>query len=344
MDITEELLRGARGRGLCLEYARRVDEAIAAAPFTDVYEATIHARADEPSAAASAAAELIARTRNAPFSWQALRRSLGDTVDRASYWQEPDPEDVLAALPAVRESLVTVARRLAEEVPDLTAPAASEQYAVEWPAPEDIPPPESPPWGEDPAVDLARWTAAQRLEEETAKRERPSDPHARWSGTWWSVPPQLLETRRRALDALEFVEDSLGWETASVVPVRGTGRILEIDSADAWAALCREYPMEVTASRRHDWFRVTGRAGPWLIPDWERVAGRWDAVHLTLLAYLSSAGRTIDIDGEYATVIAGWGPDSTIWLADVARADTAQRSAWRSLADGRTWVAEASVS
>ncbi|MNL69614.1 hypothetical protein D3C87_1944960 [compost metagenome] len=96
--------------------------------------------------------------------------------------------------------------------------------------------------------------------------------------------------------------------------------------------------MEVTASRRHDWFRVTGRDGRWLIPDWERVAQRWDAVHLTTLGYLSSATMLIDIDSEYATVIAGWGPDSTIWLTDAAREWSEPRQQWNRLDHENSWT------
>src|SRR5690606_21256796 len=100
---------------------------------------------------------------------------------------------------------------------------------------------------------------------------------------------------------------------------------------------------EVTASRRHDWFRVTGRDGRWLIPDWERVAQRWDAVHLTTLGYLSAATRLIDIDGEYASVIAGWGPDSTIWLTDGAREANEPRQQWSRIEGGNDWALDETI-
>jgi hypothetical protein len=43
-------------------------------------------------------------------------------------------------------------------------------------------------------------------------------------------------------------------------------------------------------------------------------------VHLTVDSYLSTAGRalTVDVPGAPArTVLAGWDPDATWWLADV---------------------------
>ncbi len=61
-----------------------------------------------------------------------------------------------------------------------------------------------------------------------------------------------------------------------------------------WAHLCRTYPLDVTNSRRHDWYRVTGRGGRWLLPDWSRVADDWDAVHLSGWGYLTAATREID--------------------------------------------------
>ncbi|PZU40277.1 MAG: hypothetical protein DI573_04450 [Microbacterium sp.] len=161
---------------------------------------------------------------------------------------------------------------------------------------------------------------------------------ANFSGTWWSVPQSLLTTRGSIPDALELVEDSLGWEIATVIPVHGAGRILEVRSPADWADLCRAYPMEVTASRRHDWFRVTGREGPWLILNWERLSAQWDAVHLTTLGYLSAANQLIDVDADHGSVIGGWGPDATIWLTDVARESGQPREQWYRLRNDWRWT------
>ncbi|WP_019182360.1 hypothetical protein [Microbacterium yannicii] len=74
-----------------------------------------------------------------------------------------------------------------------------------------------------------------------------------------------------------------------------------------------------------------------MIPDWERVAARWDAVHLTTLGYLSTATTLVEIDEEYGSVIGGWAPDSTIWLTDVAREWTPQRQEWTRPQDDWRW-------
>ena len=277
--------------------------------------------------------ELVHHVDLASISNTAVREAICETVDHARYWQEPDGRDAVAAHPAVREALSRVADRLVSVLPDLTAPSAPAQWAVDWRVGAD-----SAPIERSPAVVLERWGAEQREDEERSAWERPADPRASVSGTWWSVPYQLLSTRANVMDALQLVEDSLGWEVATVIPVRGTGRILEIRSGEDWADLCRAFPMEVTASRRHDWFRVTGRDGRWIIPDWAQVAQEWDAVHLTMLGYLSAATRLIDIDGQRATLIAGWGPDATIWLTDVAREWHDPRQQWRRLDGDNIWV------
>lgn len=137
---------------------------------------------------------------------------------------------------------------------------------------------------------VKNWGQHERTEEAKAARDRPSDPHAPVSGWWWSFPQGLLRTVGHLPAGLNLVEDSLGWVEATAIPVRGAGRTLEIRTPEDWAELCQRFPLEVTASRRHDWFNTTGRNRRWVIPDWEQVAAQWDAVHLTVLSYLRGAG------------------------------------------------------
>ncbi|MGV9194133.1 hypothetical protein ACQ143_07280 [Microbacterium sp. MC2] len=343
-DLANALLRGPRGRRMCLEYVARTDETAHTALFwlghrLDANPGTLlrfpggtSDPAPDPTFSADDLAALIDDVDLTDIRADVLREALQASVDQARYWQEPDGADTVAALPPVLRALDRVAQRLVTAMPDLTAPRGYAQWAVQW-----CPLADSEPLVRDPSVVLAEWTRAQRADEERSARERPRDPHANWSGTWWSVPQTLLATRSSPADALELVEDSLGWEVATIIPVRGAGRTLEIQTPEDWAGLCREYPMEVTASRRHDWFRVTGRDGPWLIPDWERVAARWDAVHLTTLGYLSAATTLIEVNEEYGSVIGGWAPDSTIWLTDVAREWTPQRQEWTRPHDDWRW-------
>ncbi|WP_320538181.1 hypothetical protein [Pseudarthrobacter sp. IC2-21] len=344
----ESLLEGPRGRRLCLELAMALDPDIRLMVFQLGYDLDsgrgtsrvllTAVSADDaggprfsPSpegvAAGLAALDLTGLTDSL------LQETLERSVDSARYWQEPDGEDVLAGLPVIRAAL----RPLAGQV--LMAPGVQwwdegrgpEQWAIDWrsaadPAPLTVPRPS-----------LAEWVARVRDGEERAVHELPTDPYAPVSGGWWSVPPGPLRTVGRLPAGLNLVEDSLGWEVASTIPVRGAGRTLEVRSPRDWTSLCSAFPLDVTASRRHDWFRTTGRDGRWVIPDWERVAEEWDAVHLTVLGYLSGAGRALPVSPGTATVIAGWDPDSTIWLTDAARVEAGPAESWVQESQDRSW-------
>lgn len=345
-ELADALLCGPRGRRLCLEYLARTDDAVRSAVFwlgreqdpnpgalLHMVSGDVADRDVDPKYTDDDVAALMDGVDLVSIQMDIVRESLHASVDLARYWQEPDGEDAVAGLPVVRGALRRVAERLVRAIPGLTATRATAQWTVDWHALRD-----AVPLGSAPADVLAEWTRSQREEEARAARERPADPRANWSGTWWSLPQRLLTTRGSVLDALELVEDFLGWETATVIPVRGTGQTLEIRSPEDWADLCRQYPMEVTASRRHDWFRVTGRNGRWLIPDWQRVSEQWDAVHITTLGYLSAATHLIEIDPEYGSVIGGWAPDSTIWLTDVAWETDEGREEWTRRRNDWRWT------
>jgi hypothetical protein len=114
---------------------------------------------------------------------------------------------------------------------------------------------------------------------------------------------------------LHLVEDALGWDSARCwsLQLRSEASIFEIGGEDDWAELVQRYPLAVAKSRRHDWWRATGRDLEWTIPDFYAVASDYDAVHLTVAGYLSTAGRAVPA-GDAHTVLAGWGPDETWWL------------------------------
>ncbi len=108
----------------------------------------------------------------------------------------------------------------------------------------------------------------------------------------------------------------------------------EIDGPHAWTRLVDRYPLDVTNARRHDWYRTTGRAGIWRIPDWVAVAAEWDAVHLSVAGYLTTATRALTLaDKHAATMLAGWDPDQTWWLTDILAA-TPRPEMWQPDHDG----------
>ena len=74
-------------------------------------------------------------------------------------------------------------------------------------------------------------------------------------------------------------------------------------------------PLSGASSRLSGW-RVTGWAGPWLMPDYAAAAADYEAIHLTVGGYLTTAGRALAVN-DARCLLAGWDPDKTYWLADV---------------------------
>ena len=342
---TDQLLAGPRGRRLCLSLAAELEPRIRMAVFDLGYEldpgngvsvvrfgtsTDAGGAADLPAASPEELGALLAALDVPALNEIPVLAALDVAVATARYWQAPDGEDVLAALPVIREALRPVADRVVASPGACwwEEPRVREQWAVDWRDP-DAP----APLGQDRRTVLATWARNTRAEEARAReRTRPA------SGSWWSIPVGLLGTIGRLPAGLDLVEDAPGWREAVAIPVRGEGRTYEIRTGDDWAQLCRAFPLEVTASRRHDWFQVTGRDGRWVIPDWERVSREWDAVHLSVLGYLACAGRALTMDSDTASLIAGWDPDRTIWLTDTVRETGAQRQSWSRTQQGDAWA------
>ncbi|MGN5239333.1 hypothetical protein [Rhodococcus sp. SJ-3] len=196
-----------------------------------------------------------------------LRSALGAAVDNARYWQEPDGEDVLAATAPMQREL----RRIADHIGQSrhvdwwsTEVDRDDQWSVGWADTAEATPQE--PREQAPLAErLAAWRVRVVEREGIAERERPRDPRANYSGEWWSFPWEARCSARSLDDELPagvlFVEDSMGWKRAFVrrIAVPTGVEVFEIDGPDAWADLCRRYPLEVTAQKRHDWYRTTGR-------------------------------------------------------------------------------------
>ena len=251
----------------------------------------------------------------------ALVAALVEPVDMAAYWQEPGPEDQALTDLAVRDELLPIAEAVT------AAPAArwwctpiagDHQQFMEWVSQDDYSPALA-----GAAAHLAAWRSATAEDEQSAW-ERPEDPSASWNGHWWSTPAlSRLPSTTRSIPGigavgLALVEDGLGWRGARCWPVavRSSPRIYEVSGPDQWTELAGRYPLEVSKSRRHDWWRVTHWTGAWLIPDFAAVAADYDAVHLSVTGYLTTAGRALPV-GDACTLLAGWNPDQTYWLTDI---------------------------
>jgi hypothetical protein len=306
-----DLLDGPRGRRLCMS--------LVTAAHPELWTAAYYAAQSEDGIADLARGVAGA---SVPVEGAALIDALEVSVSSAMYWQPADDTDTMLRDDALVAALEPTARRIVE--------AADAQW---WWSPIDVGRQRHVQWMDGAGTRPPTLTgAAERLIEwrattaraEARPADRPTDVTARVSDSWWSIPAHadlVVTTRPLAgLGAAELrlVEDGLGWSEAAVTPLRPrpSPRVFEITGPDAWAELVARYPVDVTLSRRHDWWNVTGRDVPWAIPDWQAASSDLDAVHLTVAGYLSTAGRAIPLDDGF-TLLAGWNPDETFWLTDI---------------------------
>lgn len=320
-----------------------------------------------------------------------LEDLMAEVVTFAMYWQPPLGSDQIASAPEVREALRPFAEALISTglLDDWSAPLdPGNQWALAWddadhrgglPAVfdrhlgtiasaetaaitltdlcqarrEDV---MRPPWG------LEEWLASVLTTETRYRHDFAKNPYEEVSGEWCSTPPHGLWTSTGTWPdgtpiGVELVEDDFGLERARAcrLRLRPDARLAEIRTPEDWADLCRRYPLDVTAQRRHVWFETTGRKGRWVIPDWSRVAEDFDGVHVGLAGYLRTAGAVIDVteghlgedsdtiptmgstDDRTASVMAGWHPDTTFWLNDVIDAVT-EVAEWHYDDDADLWV------
>ncbi|WP_394771301.1 hypothetical protein [Lacisediminihabitans sp.] len=337
----DDLLSGPRGRRLCLAVAELLGPGVraalpvfAAAPLADEVREALAALLGEIDPTTISALE----ERGDNGLWGAL----GETTEVARYWQEPDENHAILAQPTILAALRPVAEAI-----------CADPRTAWWASPMDTRRQRHVRWLDDsPSVPLATAGAAGRLAswraatltDERESATRPSDPTAMVSGQWWSIPalvglPSTTSSRPGlAAIGLALVEDGLGWQEALVTPVavRPGIRVYEITGAAAWSTLATRYPLDLSLSRRHDWWRTTGEATRWVIPDWEAVSHDFDAVHLTVWGYLCAAGRAI-VAGEAKTVLAGWDPDRTYWLTDVLAGELPATEWHRTVGQALSW-------
>lgn len=359
----ETLLSGPRGRRLLLEFAlasertedtdynrHRLMPAVSYAAYeldpgrgrSRVMGTIGHGDLTIPSVSPPDVADALLAVTPVDVTEELLRDSLAMSVITARYWQEPEGEDVLTATKVVRDAL----RPFAEHV-------THSPLTNWWTSGVDLDDQWTVNWGEnttvrpvgDPALALETWREEALAVESRAAHERPSDPTANISGEWWSIPSPmtLLNSSRSLFDdspaGLWWTEDA-GRQNASTrqVYIPASARVLEITDAGVWVDLSRQYPLEVTASKRHDWYRTTGRSGRWVMPDWSQVAREFDGVHLTVSAWLAAAGTILPIADDTASVIAGWSPDETWWF--IAPSSLGEISNWRfeSTFEDQGWI------
>lgn len=346
MTFVDDLLAGPRGRHLLLEFAlaseKLTDPRSAGYPLNSAaFNASYHLDPDKerigfltrvgaeeattPPArdyvGPDTVAEQLASLTLIETTPGLIRQVLQKSVEEAMYWQPPVGTDVLAATDTVRERLRRVAEHLAA-APATTwwsrSLAPTEQWCVMWN--EDGVDFQIPPMGRT----LQAWRA------EVQRRElRLAGTGQEYNNEWWSIPPSPICVSTRELPdgtpaGLHGVEDTYRWDKgwAQRVTPPADARVFEITGAEAWAELCRRFPLEVTAQNWSPWRRTTGYDGGWVLPDYVEVAQHFDAVHLTVRGYLATAGRAVPVSEDHAAMLAGWNPDETFWLTDKVEIDS----------------------
>jgi hypothetical protein len=318
-DLARALLGCPRGRRLCLDLSGIDPVAVLARLSAPPRGSRQRIRWSEPVPYSEVVLERIAALIRDRWTGDGRDRldhdDLWSALDLAAafatYWQPPEENDLVAADPSVLTELALVAEAVAAHplAERWTHPVeAGDQLHVGWTDQRgrQIQPPDLT----GTAARLAHWRATVG---------RPGAPGSQW----WSVPaPYGIVATTASIPGgipagLVFVEDAQGWTRARVTPLRPSpgARVLELAGPGDWTDLVRRHPIDVTRSHAQAWHDVTGRDGPWLIPDWAAVATEYDGVHLTIMGYLTAAGRAWEIGGGL-TLLGGWDPDATYWLTD----------------------------
>ena len=317
-----------------------------------------------------------------------LEHAMVAVIAGAMYWQPPHSDAVLAEDPEMVDALGPWAEAVVDSGLLETwsrGPHVDDQWELTW----DDPPNRdatrrvlgadptdllSPLGGVEPslptdeaATSLAQWRAEVMAEEESSRRAYRLSPFDVGAGEWWSTPAVELWSTTGTWPSgepigLGLVEDDFGLERARArrVRLRDTSSVFTVSGPEQWAALCRRFPLDLTAQRREVWFEATGRKGRWVIPDWSRVAEQFDGIHVSLAGYVRTAGVVIDVSDESivdgrgdapfrgntdcnrASLMAGWNPDTTYWLTDAISGIT-EVVDWSFDDDAYAWVAHPAV-
>lgn len=312
------LLAGPRGRRLLLELACMRNSRLEELMFTNLINPL------DPGGRSRVVVEIARATAEleiAPPTELELLMALQETVGRALYWQEPDSEDQMLALQQMSAALRPLAAVVAQHSPQWwTATMGAGQQRLQPLAGPTMEYQEA--W--QAGAGVRQWYS-QAVEEENRSQAHIPDPSMNYTGMWWSTPIHYsVPATTRVLGdfgpvALWAQEDKAKTDNAFSYPISliGPCRVLEINSAQDYARLVEQYPLRMTRSRFHDWYRVSGSVDEWYIPHWGLIAKDYEAVHLTTAAYLEGATKRIPISGG-STMMAGWSPDVTFWVGNYA--------------------------
>lgn len=174
------------------------------------------------------------------------------------------------------------------------------------------------------AVELSTWVERLRVEEKAFSLSATDMSLSHQGGAWWSTPLDTKLTRSLSATAMQSPDFRLAREDAAssriveshLFSVPAHSRVLNVADLHVWRSVVDSYPLEVTASRRGNYWRQFGMRCRWLVPDWEKVSQDFDAVFISNASYLMACGIPQELSPDYRTVMAGFNPGETIWLTD----------------------------
>ena len=74
-----------------------------------------------------------------------------------------------------------------------------------------------------------------------------------------------------------------------------------------------------------------------VVPDWQAVAGQYDAIHLSWAGFITSEGCIVDLGDGDVTMLRYWFSEHTTWLADVFGQPSSAPDTHINLATGNHW-------
>lgn len=133
-------------------------------------------------------------------------------------------------------------------------------------------------------------------------------------GTWWITPEECAITLDASVirNGNHYIRDDFQViEKVHPLVNDPKGKIYRVSDVSTWCNLVDTYGIHASVST-YDWAPKTAHRP--MVPDWNRVASDWDAVYVSVSAYMETAYWPISLSGNDWTVLSGWHPGSTVWF------------------------------
>ena len=335
-----QMVTGVAGRRFLLELASQGSAEVHSAAFT-LGLALDHGSRDELERLESDLRSAL-EVAELPREASEVRGALWRSIQEAVYWGPPLSSTLVAETASLDDALLSLAQGLTDagSVADAFTPEVGQAtFEGQW-TPQ--------------RVSVTDWRRAWERDDDAFRRLRN---RRRWlagqrrsplAGAWWSAPlglPCTSDLWLGGVPALQYTleDDPGGTDAVSRMVGSEPASTLVISDASVWTQLVADFPLVITPVVADGWGQAFGRDGEWAIPDWAKVAAKWDAVWLPLGVYLACAGQMLEVGPSTATAIAGFAAGTTYWLTEEPQLLPAV-SRWARDEDGRAWVASANGS